>query len=89
MSKEHGHGNRISTHSQDKHPPTIRKVDASTVPFGESISRNGKHVYVAYDGERRVCIAATATEARRKYREICKSLIKKGAGGGSNVEEGS
>ena len=53
--------NKINTHGPDRHPPpTIRKVDASTVPYGESISRNGRSVWVVLDGERLVCIAATA-----------------------------
>ena len=73
--------NKINSHSPDKHPPTIRKVPADSVPYGESISPNGRTVWVALDGERLVCFAATATEARRTYREICKSLIKKGTGG--------
>ncbi|MGB7554471.1 MAG: hypothetical protein WBM04_08855 [Candidatus Korobacteraceae bacterium] len=82
MNKEHGHGNRIATYSPDPHPPTIRKVPANSVPYGESISRNGRTVWIAMDGERLVCIAATAVEARRKYRDICRSLIAKGTGGG-------
>jgi len=72
MSREHGHGNRLSPYSPDRNQPTIRKVDASTVPYGESISRNGRTVWIALDGERLVCIAATANEARRKYRELRK-----------------
>ncbi len=82
MSKERGHGNRISRRSPDRNQPTIRKVDASTVPYGESITRDGRTVWAALDGERVVCVAATATEARRKFREICKSLAPMGTGGG-------
>ena len=80
---------RINTHSPDKHPPTIRKVDASTVPFGESISRNGHTAWIALDGERLVCVAATACEARSKYREICRSWVAKRTGGGSHLEDDS
>jgi hypothetical protein len=54
---------------QDPHPPTIRKVPVDSVPYGASISTNGRTVFAAYDGERLVCVAASATEARRKYRE--------------------
>lgn len=88
MSKEHGHGNRISPRSPDRNQPTIRKVEASTVPYGESISGNGRTVWIALDGERLVCVAATAEEARSKYREIRKSLVARGTGGGSNLEGG-
>jgi hypothetical protein len=68
---EHGHGNRTRPSTPDKHQPTVRKVPADRVPFGESISRNGRYVYAAYNPgtEQLVCIAATAPEARRKYRE--------------------
>jgi hypothetical protein len=48
--------------------PTLRKVPADAVPYGRVISLNGKHVWVAYDGEKLVAAAASANEARRKYR---------------------
>lgn len=48
----------------------MRKVPASSVPHGESITRNGKTVWVGLDGERVICVAATAGEARRKWTEI-------------------
>jgi hypothetical protein len=44
--------------------PTIRKQLADSVPYGKDIAR-GPWVYVAYDGDRRVAVAATAREARR------------------------
>jgi hypothetical protein len=47
----------------------IRKVPAESVPYGESISRNGKFVWAAYDNGVLVAVGATAGEARRKYRE--------------------
>jgi hypothetical protein len=47
----------------------VRKVPASSVPYGSDISRNGKTVWAAFDGERLVCVAGSAPEARRKYRE--------------------
>jgi hypothetical protein len=44
------------------------------VPYGESISRNGKHVWVGLDeDERIICVAATADEARRKVKGIRRS----------------
>lgn len=49
--------------------PTIRKRPADSVPYGENICTRGKHVYCAYDGDRLVATAATAGEARRKYRK--------------------
>jgi len=47
--------------------PTIRKVLASTVPYGDSICTRGKHVWCAYDGDILVCVGATAKEARMLY----------------------
>lgn len=78
MSKEHGHGNRISPHMPGQ-SITVRKVPADSVPYGESISRNGQTVWVALDGERIVCAAPSAEEARRKYRDI---MLKQRMGGG-------
>jgi hypothetical protein len=48
--------------------PTVRKVGADSVPFGSSISHNGRTVWAAYNGETLVAVAAPADEARRKYR---------------------
>jgi hypothetical protein len=47
--------------------PTIRKQPADSVPYGQDISR-GKSVFCAYDGETLVVAAASAPEARQKYR---------------------
>ena len=49
--------------------PIIRKQPADSVPYGESISTRGGYVYFAYDGDRLVATAATAGEARRRYRK--------------------
>jgi hypothetical protein len=74
MRAEHGHGNQIQTHrAAPRYKPTIRKVPADSVPYGESISRNGRTVWAAYDGETLVVVAATADEARCKYREVRKA----------------
>jgi len=51
-----------------KYYPDIRKEEASSVAYGEQICRRGKHVWVAYDGDKPVCVAATKPEARQKYR---------------------
>src|ERR1700722_13753380 len=64
------HGNRVSGPrvplSERRPTMTIRKVPADSVPYGDSISRNGRTVHAAYDGERLVCLGASADEARRK-----------------------
>jgi hypothetical protein len=49
--------------------PTIRKQRADSVPFGDPIPQ-GPWVFVAYDGELRVCVGATAKEARERYSRI-------------------
>jgi len=49
--------------------PTIRRVPADSVPYGPDICTRGSYVWGAYDGDRLVCVAATAPEARRKYRK--------------------
>jgi hypothetical protein len=50
--------------------PTIRKVPADSVPYGDAICTRGHHVWAAYDADRLVCVGATAKEARSKYRRI-------------------
>ena len=63
------HGNK--THSGGPRPHIdVRKVPVDSVPYGDSISRNGRTVWATYDDEGHlVAVAATAPEARRKYRE--------------------
>ena len=54
---------------RDPHPPTVRKVPADAVPYGSSISRNGRTVWAAYDeAGTLIAVAATSDEVRRKYR---------------------
>ena len=65
--------NRIFPHRPDPHPPTVRKVSADSVPYGDSITHNGRTVWAAYDGETLVVVAASAAEARCKYREVRKA----------------
>lgn len=50
-----------------QHTPTIRKQPADRVPYGSDISTHGGYVWCAYDGERLVCMGATAKEARELY----------------------
>jgi len=85
MSKEHGHGNRISASRSDRDTPVVRKVPANSVPYGESISRNGRTVWVALEGERVVCVAASSAEVRRKFYDIRKSLSRAEGGGEPNI----
>jgi hypothetical protein len=61
--------NRIYPRKPDPRPPTVRKVPVNTVPYGDSIARNGKTMWAAFDGDRLVAVGATAGEARSKYRE--------------------
>ena len=80
---EDNHGNRrdyARVRIPDPNAPVIRKVPAESVSLGESISRNGKTVWVGLDGERVICVAATADEARRKCIEIRRAMNKRGAG---------
>jgi hypothetical protein len=62
--------NRINTNPHKELDIDVRKVPADSVPYGESISTRGDYVWCAYDERGTlVCVAATADEARRKYRE--------------------
>lgn len=68
MTDRHGNVCRTRPRKPDPESMVIRKVPADSVPYGDSISRNGVFVWAAYDGERLVAVAATADEARAKYR---------------------
>jgi hypothetical protein len=69
--KEHGHGNKRSdTHRPDSErfrELSIRKVQADSVPYGDSISRNGRTVWAAFHSDQLIAVGATVGEARRKY----------------------
>jgi hypothetical protein len=80
--KDDRHGNRLEAYRPDPNPPTVRKIRADSVPYGDSISRNGRTVWVVLEEERVVCVAATAAEVRRKYREHKHNVIN-GIGGPS------
>ena len=58
---------KVGTYRRDSTPKPV-KVPASSVPFGDSISRNGRYVWVVMEGGRVVAIGATADEAGRKYK---------------------
>jgi hypothetical protein len=66
--REHATGKPNSNYVRRKLP--VQKVDASTVPAvfqADAISRADK-VWAGFDGERVVCVGATADECRAKYR---------------------
>lgn len=75
--------NRIYPRRADPHPPTLRKVPADSVPFGDSISCNGRTVWVSYDGDTLLAVAATADEARRKFRDEWMRRERERAHGGA------
>lgn len=50
--------------------PTIRKVLASTVPYGDAICTRGKHVWAAYSDGVLVCVGATSKQARMLYQRV-------------------
>ena len=64
------HGNTTHSGGPRPLPPSVsvRKIPASSVEYGESVSLNGQTVWAVYDDGVLVCIAPTAPEARRKYR---------------------
>jgi len=65
--------------------PTIRKLAAGSVPYGDSISIRGNYVWGAFDGDKLVAIGATVDEAKRKYRRVwAEGLTKRGG----QVEQG-
>jgi hypothetical protein len=45
----------------------VLKVPADSVPFGESVSRNGRTVWAVYEAGELRCLGATAKEARHSY----------------------
>jgi len=70
-TQEHGHGNRLWPHKppRDEDVPVVRKVPADSVPYGDSISRNGRTVWAAYsDNGVLIGAAPTADEARKMWR---------------------
>jgi hypothetical protein len=64
------HGNKVWPHRPDPNPPTILKVPADSVPFGESISNNGRTVWAAYEGDELIAVAPTSAEVRAKFSEV-------------------
>jgi hypothetical protein len=67
------HGNKISwPHRPDRQRwplLTIRKVPADRVPYGSSISVNGKTVWAAYHDDELVAVADSRDAVWRKYRD--------------------
>lgn len=68
--RPNSHGNKIAwPHKPDseRFPAlSIRKVPADSVPFGESISRNGSTVWAAYHDGKLIAVGATRDGARSK-----------------------
>ncbi len=63
------HGDKCRTaYKADPPELEIRRVPADSVPYGESISRNGRTVFAAYHSGELVAVAETADAARRKWR---------------------
>ena len=66
----HGRSNKVYSRrpASERHPErSIRKVDASTVAYGESVTRNGSTCWAAYHNGELVAVAGSAPEARRRY----------------------
>ena len=50
--------------------PIIKRIPVSAHRYGKDISRDGRWLYGAYSGDRLICVAASAPEARRKYAAV-------------------
>jgi hypothetical protein len=46
---------------------SIRKVPADGVPYGESISTNGRTVWAAYHNDKLIAVGVTHDDVRGKY----------------------
>ena len=66
---DNSHSNNRNPHRSPsrRQQADVRKVAADSVPYGESISRNGRTVWAAYDLDELVAVGATRDEARQKY----------------------
>ena len=65
------HGAKAKPRGPDRYAPTaVRRINASSVPYGEQISRNGRTVWAAYLGAELIALGSTADEARAKARKI-------------------
>jgi hypothetical protein len=65
-SKQRGQSSYV--YKPDPPELSIVKVPADSVPFGESISTNGRTVWAAYHDGELAAVGGTADEARRKWR---------------------
>lgn len=50
--------------------PRYVKVPASSVPFGEDVSRDKRWVWCCYEGEKVVCMGATKQECKHRYQRV-------------------
>jgi hypothetical protein len=67
--KNHGQS-RATRRPSPTQRVTVRKVDADSVPYGDSVSHNGRTCWIAVDGDRILCVRATAEQARRAGADI-------------------
>lgn len=81
------HGNSRSDNvNRVRRALPVRKVPADSVPFGDSISRNGRTVWAGFDGDRVVCIAATSGECRTKWLAWERKRREQAAYGGRGMD---
>ena len=93
MAHEHEQSNKIWPSRKRRFDISVRvrKVSAASVPYGSSISRNGRTVWAAYDSDGAlVTVAATSAEARSRYLrikddEIAKALWERNRIGTQNL----
>jgi len=85
--KRDSHGNKRSDLiNRTRRTLPVRKVPAESVPYGDSISRNGRTVWAGFDGERVVCAAATADECRVKWIAWKREQDRQAAYGGRGAD---
>jgi hypothetical protein len=82
--------------SQRRAEVDVRKVPADSVPYGESISLNGKTCWAAYDPDGvLICVAPTSHEARKQYCKLedaaqtAKALARRDLASSQNVADDS
>jgi hypothetical protein len=81
-SPEHSQrGKNSNKYRPDRPGLSIVKVPADSVPYGESISHNGRTVWAAYFNGSLVAVGYSADDARRGYRKWVSSHTKEAAVG--------
>ena len=80
--RDDSHGNsRNPRRSPPRWVPTLRKIPADSVPYGDSITHRS-YVWAAYHDEELIAVAATAPEVRAKFVEAMRvrALVAEGNG---------